>query len=533
MPRLPLLHRLRRWSQTLSLRTLLLVILALQLLGVIGLLSVWGVYPGFWQLALISLLALIVSWVGGLIVVDHILKPLKMLQLAVQGMAQGQWQTPLTVGRFGELRELALAFNTMAAQLGRSFAELEHLNQALKQSERRWRDFLDVIPLGIVVYYRQGKMVFASAEARQLLRLEDMPSVPGLGLAEAFPAYRGDGVALYPVQELPLARSLRGQKGWADDIVLRRVDQEIPIEMVSTPFFDRSGQVEFAIAAFQDITPRKQAQRVLADYNQTLEATVAQRTAALHRVQSTQRLILEAIPDLLLRYNRQGICLDVMSSGSVTLIAPAQVQIGQPMSVVLPPDRVAERMHYIRLALDTGQPQVYEYKFETAKGWQHEEARVVVSGDNEVLVMVRDITERKLAELSRQESQMLYRSLTEVLPQGLYRIDRQGRLTFANPAYLALLDQPLEDCLGKTAWELFPQPMAQRWAQEDEQVMATGQPLNQVETYDPGPPKGPIYLQVIKSPILSAEGEIAGMQGVFWDVTELKRTEAALASQKQ
>jgi diguanylate cyclase (GGDEF)-like protein/PAS domain S-box-containing protein len=533
VPRLPFPRRLNRWIQPISLRTLLVAIFVLQMLGAIGLLGFLSVYLGVWQIGVLSLLAIAISLVGGLIVVDLILQPLQMLKAAAQAMAQGNWQTPLKINRFGELREVAVAFNEMAAQLKGSFAEMEYLNQALQQSERRWREFLDVIPLGIAVYDHQGHMVFASAEARQLLGLEDMPSVPDLSLAETFVAYRADGLAEYPTDQLPIARSLRGEQGWADDLTLRRGDQVIPIEMASTPIFDRSGRVEFAIAAFQDITTHRQAQQVLADYNQTLAHTVAQRTADLHQAQSTQRLLLEAIPDLLMRFRRDGLCLDIMSSGSIDLIAQPSDQIGRSMADFLPADMVAERMHYIHLALETGQPQVYEYRFEMPTGWRHEEARIVISGEDEVLIMVRDITERKQAETSLQESQLLYRSLTEVLPHGLYRIDREGRLTFANPAYLKLFDQPLSDCLGKTVFDLFPGAVAQRYASEDEQVMATGQTLNQVETYLAADDQGPGYRQICKSPLYDAEGQIVGMQGVFWDVTDLKRTEAALASQKQ
>ena len=41
-----------------------------------------------------------------------------------------------------------------------------------------------------MVYDRRGKMVFVSEEARRLLDLEDLPSVPGTGIEDTFIAYR-------------------------------------------------------------------------------------------------------------------------------------------------------------------------------------------------------------------------------------------------------------------------------------------------------------------------------------------------------
>ncbi|HEY9836010.1 MAG TPA: ATP-binding protein, partial [Vampirovibrionales bacterium] len=53
--------------------------------------------------------------------------------------------------------------------------------------------------------------------------------------------------------------------------------------VASTPIFDEHSTVVGAIVAFQDITDRKQAQQVIADYNRTLEEKVASRTMDLQR----------------------------------------------------------------------------------------------------------------------------------------------------------------------------------------------------------------------------------------------------------
>ncbi|MGB5974722.1 MAG: HAMP domain-containing protein, partial [Nodosilinea sp.] len=288
------------------------------------------------------------SVVVGLAVVNRVLQPIDNLHKAMRATARGNWQSPLPIENLDELGQLALAFNAMATKLHDSFTELRHLNYELQRSERRWRQFLDGIPLGIVVYDRAGQMVFASQQARVLLCLEDMPSVPSLSLEDTYIAYQASTGQRYPTQDLPIAQALLGHLGWADDIELHPGNQVVPIEMVTTPIFDQAGRVEYAIAAFQDITTRKQAQTLLADYNQTLERQVADRTAALRQAETTQRLILEAIPDMLVRLSEDGVCLDVMNAGAVELIAPPSCQIGRTITGVLPDDMATERMHYIR-----------------------------------------------------------------------------------------------------------------------------------------------------------------------------------------
>jgi PAS domain S-box-containing protein len=58
-----------------------------------------------------------------------------------------------------------------------------------------------------------------------------------------------------------------------------------------TPIFDEQGNVAYAIAAFQDITERKQAEKLLADYHQTLELQVTERTLRLSQeIEERQRI---------------------------------------------------------------------------------------------------------------------------------------------------------------------------------------------------------------------------------------------------
>jgi signal transduction histidine kinase len=62
---------------------------------------------------------------------------------------------------------------------------------------------------------------------------------------------------------------------------LHQPDKIISLEVSSTPIVDETGKINYAIATFQDITERKQAEKLLADYNRTLEKEVTERTLQL------------------------------------------------------------------------------------------------------------------------------------------------------------------------------------------------------------------------------------------------------------
>lgn len=530
MPKLPFYRPLSRLLKPFSLSTVLVAIFVLQLISAVGLLGFLSFYLGNWAVALVSLGAIGSSVVVGLAVVNRVLQPIAQLRRAIQATAQGNWQTPVPIESTDELGQLARAFNTMAAKLHDSFAELEHLNQEIQRSERRWRQFLDGIPLGIAVYDRHGQMVFASQQARILLCLEDMPSIPSLGLDETCIAYRASTGQRYPTAALPIAMALRGQTGWADDIELRPGNQAIPIEMVTTPIFDQRGQVEYAIAAFQDITTRKQAQTLLADYNQTLERQVAERTAALRQAEATQRIILEAIPDLLVRFSGDGVCLDVMNAGAVNLIAEPSAQIGKPMHEVLPADMVAERMHYIQLALQTGEPQVYEYRFSTADGWRYEEARIVTSGPDQVLAIVRDITERKQAEAEIARQRQFLQNVIDSIPSIIVVKDRQGRVQMANRASASLHGITPADMVGKLDTDVNPNVSAFEAIEQHrihQQVIETQIPYQgEQEVIDRSGVRR--WYQVVISPFQDASGTVNGVITNCIDITDRKGMETAL-----
>jgi light-regulated signal transduction histidine kinase (bacteriophytochrome) len=72
--------------------------------------------------------------------------------------------------------------------------------------------------------------------------------------------------------------------------------------------------------------------------------------------------------------------------------------LGRKVHEVLPPDVARERMEYIERTLTTGETQIFEYQLAHHGELRDYEARLVVSGQDEVLAIMRDITERKLAE---------------------------------------------------------------------------------------------------------------------------------------
>jgi PAS domain S-box-containing protein len=143
------------------------------------------------------------------------------------------------------------------------------------------------------------------------------------------------------------------------------------------------------------------------------------------RTSETEALV-NALPDLMLRIRRDGTYLDF--AGDLQLLAvPPESLIGSKMQNAIPPAVAEPILARIRHALDTGGVETIEYRLRTLDEVLRDfEARVVQSGPDEVLLVVRDITERKQAELELTRLQDELRASLEDLRVSRARIVEAG-----------------------------------------------------------------------------------------------------------
>ncbi len=120
-----------------------------------------------------------------------------------------------------------------------------------------------------------------------------------------------------------------------------------------------------------------------------------------------------------------------------------------------------------------------------------------------------------------------YQTLADSLPLNLLLKDAQGRRTFANRRYLDLHNCRLEEVVGKTDFDLFPESLVRKFSEDDSRVLRTGEVLRDIEELQT-PDGGRRWIERVKSPVRDAEGRIVGVQLLFWDVSDQKQVEAAL-----
>lgn len=161
----------------------------------------------------------------------------------------------------------------------------------LRASESRMTQFLEAVPVGIGIVNAEGRPYYANQRSIQLTGKGIDPAVSPEQISEVYQFYVTGTDRIYPTEKLPAIRALSGERTTIDDMEIRQNSTTIPIEVWGTPIFDEQGKVAYAIVAFQDITERKQAQKLLADYNQTLEQQITERTLLLSQeIEERQRV---------------------------------------------------------------------------------------------------------------------------------------------------------------------------------------------------------------------------------------------------
>ena len=184
-----------------------------------------------------------------------------------------------------------------------------------------------------------------------------------------------------------------------------------------------------------DITARKQVEALLQEAYDDLETRVQERTAelkqtnehlkseieerqraeaALHDSIATNRALLNAIPDWMFRINSAGEFVNYKAAKNTELPLPTSEFLGKALSEVFPEAISQPLQAGIQRALTTHEVQIVEYQLVLNQQTLDYEARLAVSTEQEVVAIIRDITERKRAEQDIRHALAKERELSEL-----------------------------------------------------------------------------------------------------------------------
>ncbi|MGK7871767.1 MAG: PAS domain S-box protein [Xenococcaceae cyanobacterium] len=300
--------------------------------------------------------------------------------------------------------ELKIKVAQRTAQLVKANEQLQHqllqrqrAEDKLRKSEQQYRTLVRNFPNGAVFLFdRDLRYIIADGIA---LRENDFQSellkgktlwevLPRESCAHLEPCYR----AALADQTTTIETTYRGRTFFS---------QVLPVK-------NEQGEIFAGMVVSQDITERKQAEE------------------ALRESEAKNRAILNAIPDLMFRISSDGIFLDFKAVKDEELFVPSSKFLGKKVPEVMPAQTAQQTMYYVEQALKTGEIQIFEYPLPMRSGIRNYEARIVVSGENEVLGIVRDITESKRIQQQLRQTQNRLQFLLAASPAVIYSAKATG-----------------------------------------------------------------------------------------------------------
>lgn len=260
----------------------------------------------------------------------------------------------------------------------RDMSDQMRIERELRASEERLQAILDNSTAAVYVKGRDFRYLLVNHYFEQIFHLTK-DQIIGRNDFELFPTELAAAFRANDEQVLTSLAPLQAEE------IARQDDGDHTFLSVKFPLFDSHGQATSICGISTDITSRKRA------------------VEELRRSEARTRAILAASPDLLFIITREGNCLEYRGSGEFFFAPPEEI-VGRNVTDYFSGD-LAERFRgVIARTLDTGEMQTLEVRLPTPRGTRHMESRVVLYGANEVLFIVRDVTDRKRAEAALREA---------------------------------------------------------------------------------------------------------------------------------
>lgn len=383
----------------------------------------------------------------------------------------------------------------------RDVTEQKLAEEALKESEERYRRLVELSPEAIVVH-SEGKFVYLNSAALKLWGASEAGDLVGTSLLDVvLPDYRDKAIAqMLRLQTNRMARELSELK------FVKLNGQVVDVEVAGIPF--TYGGQPAVQTIIRDITDRKRAHDALRETEERLRTVVGSASLVLFATDKNGVITL-----------CEGEGLKALGLKPGELVGQSIFEIHKDNELILTNIRTALAGQSISSAVTVGDL-VFDARYSPLL---NEEQDVVG-----IIGVATDVTESRKAQQALQENEERYRELFENANDVIYTHDLQGNFTSLNRTGEAVTGYSREEAMRMNVADVIaPEYLniaRQRTAEKADGKAPTVYEL-EIITKD----RCRVRLEV-STRLIFCDGKPVGVQGIARDLTERKRSEEALRS---
>jgi len=377
----------------------------LEVLLIVILILIWAIHRGYLQTASIVLVLsswsamAIEAWIGsgvrdtamaGELVVVLIgglllgwqatagLSLLSIISLWVMATLEARGVLHFTIDNtYGITRDMTAAFLLAGIMIYLAVSNLQRNMKALHSSEERFRKFFHASPLAIAIStLEEGRFMEANDAFWRLSGLNP-----------------GQAIGHTPL-EFGLWNNIEERRQFVKELKEKRSIQNMEYRFVS-----QTGEAHDTLAFYELIHLENQPCVLAIFYDITREKKVQEE---FRQTEARDRALLNAIPDMIFELDKNGVFINFFKSEEMNPILPPEQFVGKNIREVMPDFIASSTLFGIERTLLTNQTYAFEYQLTGKDGVHDYESRLIASGGDHVLAMVRDITVRRWAESERE-----------------------------------------------------------------------------------------------------------------------------------
>jgi len=389
----------------------------------------------------------------------------------------------------------------------RDISEHKYEEDRIRKSEALLRCIIDSV--GDIIYVKDIRGVYQACNKAGVEYI-GLPESEQIGKTDydLFSQEQADAIRAVDRQILAAGHAVQ-----TEEHITKPDGSSALLETTKTPFYNSTGELLGIVGVSRDITVKKQSEENLKNSNKLLQTII--NTVPV-------RVFWKDRDSRYLGCNR-AFARDAGVDEPEELLGRDDFQLNWR-------DQAPAYRDDDRHVIESGESKIsYDEPQTTPDGGQIwlRTSKVPLRNDSDeifgVLGIYEDITQCKQMESENTRLLLQKKAILDNLPMMAWLKDCDSRLIMVNEPYAKACGKTIDECIGRTDLDLFPEAMAREYLADDREVCRTGEKKQVEEAITT--PNGTKWHLTFKTPIRDENGIIIGTAGIAQDITDRRMAE--------